>query len=127
MTSGGSERQTANAEPWRSDGLTPLSALQRLVAAGLLYATPERGPCNTMAAAADAGIGHLWLVHWAMMGQVTGHEWHCCPVCAQIQLMPIGKRSCHLTPGCGGLMVRLAKRPRLTKRLRAVLASEGIT
>lgn len=49
-----------------------------------------------------------WVLEWALAGSRTGHYWHGCDTCGEIQMLaksrPGQKRSCRLTPGCEGIM-----------------------
>jgi hypothetical protein len=121
-----------------SDGqLRPLSdhltqqTLQMLSQAGLLYATVKRGPLETLFQVAQhPDFGHsgtVRMVAWAIKGQLSGHEWHACERCGGLRLItpsPAHPRLCLMTPMCAGRMQRIARRPRLSKALRYVIASD---
>lgn len=46
---------------------------------------------------------HPWLFAWALEGAATGHAWHACDACREVQLIKKAGR-CRMTPGCGGQM-----------------------
>jgi hypothetical protein len=111
---------------WSSDPLTP----RLLATAGLLYATADRGPRATLAALEASIWGHnteiRLYVKWAIMGQMTGHEWHYCPICRQLRLMvPAKARRCGMTPKCAGTMARISPRPRMTRKLALLFVADG--
>lgn len=109
---------------------------------GCLYATTDRAPALVIEEAAKllSSKGRL-LARMAINGQRTGHEFCYCSRCGELRLMePTGLKQadqkkytedppaahpyCKMTPGCLGHMVRIAKRPVLTKRLREVLDAD---
>lgn len=97
-----------------------------LARAGLLYATADRTASRTLAAALASEYGPkdevAEVVLWALAGQRTGHEWMLCGGCGEPRLAAPGpKVPCRMTPGCPGPMVRVASRPRLTKRVAEAL------
>jgi len=117
---------------WRSGGLTPWSeAVTMLSQAGLMYATKDRSPADTLEQARLAMFRKLPLdvvelvVRWALSGQLTGHEWHICHGCGQPRMVAVRKdQRCHSTPRCNFVMVRIAPRPVLTKKLREALVND---
>jgi hypothetical protein len=46
---------------------------------------------------------HRPIFAWAIEGSRTGHAWHACDRCSEMQLIKKG-RQCHMTPGCVGDM-----------------------
>jgi hypothetical protein len=52
---------------------------------------------------------HAWLFTWGIEGARTGHGWHVCDGCGNIQLLRSrsGDRVCSLTFGCQGQMRRV--------------------
>lgn len=96
-----------------------------LAEADLLYATMDRPPRQTLAALFQNHWSSrpeaIQVVTWAIQGQLTGHEWQACTSCYHVQLTPVGKHRCIMTPDCRGSLQRLAKRPILTQALRKVL------
>jgi hypothetical protein len=56
-----------------------------------------------LAAARDA----RWLFTWGLHGATSGHRWHACDACQEVQLLNHG-RGCGMTPGCRGRMVPAA-------------------
>jgi hypothetical protein len=116
-----------------------LDLLTKLAESDCLYAKSDRPPRQVLDQAKEAfGTKGYELAFAAILGQVSGHEWCYCSECRAIRLMePTGlKRTnaktytdeppaahpyCKLTPRCLGHMVRIAKRPVLTERLRQTL------
>jgi hypothetical protein len=117
-----------------------LDVIRKLIELDYLYARPDREPRLVLDGAREAlGDKGYDLALSAILGQVSGHEWCYCSECGMTRLMdPTGlKRTnaktytdeppaahpyCKLTPRCLGHMVRIAKRPVLTKRLQQVIA-----
>lgn len=50
---------------------------------------------------------HRWLFTWGLEGVRTGHRWHACDECGEIQLLD-RERRCRMTPRCGGTMRTVA-------------------
>jgi hypothetical protein len=101
--------------------------IKRAYAAKCLYATAERSWQDVLVSARDVlDVRDLWVVHWALAGQTTGHEWCVCSSCAELALTspPTAKsepRRCRMTPDCKGVMQRIAPRPRLTQAVKKSL------
>jgi hypothetical protein len=50
-----------------------------------------------------------WLLEWAIVGSRSGHRWHRCPECGELQLLRLrapseSAKHCVMTPGCAGVM-----------------------
>jgi hypothetical protein len=114
-----------------------LDLLRKLDGAGLLYAQAGGPPPRWIMDEAEKVFGYRagLLSEWALLGQLSGHEFCYCSRCESVRLMtPTGLKSedakqyttdppaaqpyCKMTPGCVGHMVRIVKRPVMTKRLR---------
>src|SRR5205085_86743 len=53
----------------------------------------------------DACRRQRWLFVWALHGSATGHVWHACDTCGEVQLLrPSRNRRCILTYDCPGQM-----------------------
>ena len=64
----------------------------------------------------------LWpLSGWAIVGQMDGHEWCRCTNCHELKLMSPRKMKCAITAKCLGNMERIVPRPRLTKKIKALM------
>jgi hypothetical protein len=118
-----------------------LDCLMKLDAADCLYSKPGRPPRLILdQAKATVGSKGYWLCLWALMGQLSGHEWCYCSECRAVRLMvptglkqsnaktytddpPAAHAYCKLKPGCLGHMVRIRKRPMMTKTLRATMTN----
>jgi hypothetical protein len=113
------------------DNPTYATVIRALADRDLLYATTDRGLADTFNAAVSAGLEPADMVRevstWTLEGQRSGHEWYICSGCDQVRLMhPQSRRRCphgmlSLPPRCRGRMIRVARRPRLTRRLHDVL------
>jgi hypothetical protein len=114
-------------------------ALLTLAESDCLYAKPTQIPAVLLERALVlVGSEGYWLVTWSLVGQLSGHEFCYCSRCGEARLMkPTGLKSedlkqytddppaahpyCKMTPGCRGHMVRILKRPVMTKRIRELL------
>jgi hypothetical protein len=110
--------------------------LRWLAGADLLYARLDRLALNTIKAvcqATDFDAMAIILVRWAIQGQLYGNEWLVCDSCQQPRLTEAKKGvACKMVPGgddgnhgCGGHMIRIAKRPFTSPKLRQALRSEA--
>jgi hypothetical protein len=52
---------------------------------------------------------YRWLFVWGLQGAATGHRWHACDVCDEVQLIAhySKPRPCRMTAGCEGHLRRL--------------------
>lgn len=103
-----------------------LETLETLRDNGLLYATEVRHPEDVLAEASHRFGRDAWLTAlWSITGQLSGHEWCVCSQCGEARLMkPIGLANSHclMTYGCRAPMVRILKRPTMTKNLRKIIS-----
>lgn len=118
--------------------MTDVELILKLAESDCLYARAGKSARQVMIEARPLTAGKPWIIIAALLGQATGHEWCACSRCGEIRMMdPTGLKSedlkrytedpppahpyCKMTPGCLGHMVRLAKRPTLTKRVKEAL------
>jgi len=105
--------------------VTPVELLGRLSELGVeVHGTPGRrvrlrGPKTFLS---DDELlywcrRYRWLWDSAMSGSVSGHLWHGCPKCGEVQLArpSDGIRKCVMTPECEGLLSP-AVAPRIVER-----------
>jgi hypothetical protein len=107
--------------------MTDRELIELLYAKGALYATSDR-PAGSVLAVATTLLParKVFLAGWALQGQATGHEWCACGACGALRLVkPRAGTSCKMTPGCEGLMVRIAPRPFLSLGVKASLLQIG--
>jgi hypothetical protein len=63
------------------------------------------GPTGTLTPdLVDECRRHRWLFLWGLEGRGSGHVWHACDACQEVQLVAQQSRPrrCALTPACGG-------------------------
>ncbi len=99
---------------------TPVQLLAELAWRGV---TVEPGPDGAIVLfGPDVALDHdlvadcrrlRWLLVWGLQGTRTGHAWHECSACKELQLLGRGERHCAMTHGCKGTM-RPAPGPRWT-------------
>jgi hypothetical protein len=95
--------------------------LLRLHEDNCLYVTTYPGSDVYYAATERLLPERHWISGWTILGQELGHEWCRCDQCYVYKLMAPRKMKCAMTPGCEGNYERLFPRPRMTKKIKAMI------
>ena len=84
-------------------GLADASVMADRASDGRVALSAPRAPDPALLAATRR---YRWVLTWGVHGAITGHRWHVCDVCGDLQLQhhrsdPI---RCSMTAGCKGRM-----------------------